>query len=246
MVPIKFLSNFCRTLEVPLINCELSLQLKWSRNCIIVASTANNLNPAFQINDTKLDVPVVTLSTHENIKLLKQLESGFKRANDWNKYLAKTSNQASGRYLDYLIDPSFQGLFVLSFEDDYLTTVEVKGYNVMADGRNFSDQQIKNDLKTYDNIRKVAMGQGGDYATGCLLDYPYFKEYYKLIAIDLSKQKLDADPKAIRQIDFIGNLDRAEDSTMFFIIEVAEETVLDQKEHLIMILFRFNIILIQK
>ena len=98
----------------------------------------------------------------------------------------------------------------------------------MIDGRNLFDQTIKNDLKTYDNIRKIATGQGDDYTTGCLLDYPYFKIYYKLIAIDLSKQqKLDADPKAIQQINFTGNLDRAEGSTMFFIIEEAKETVLD-------------------
>ena len=98
----------------------------------------------------------------------------------------------------------------------------------MIDGRNFFDQPIKNDLKTYDNIRKIATGQGDDYTTGCLLDYPYFKKYYKLIAIDLSKQqKLDADPKVIQQINFTGNLDRAEGATMFFIIEEAKETVLD-------------------
>ena len=98
----------------------------------------------------------------------------------------------------------------------------------MIDGRNFFDQPIKNDLKTYDNIRKIATGQGDDCTIGCLLDYPYFKKYYKLIAIDLSKQqKLDADPKAIQQINFTGNLDRAEGSTMFFIIEEAKETVLD-------------------
>ena len=98
----------------------------------------------------------------------------------------------------------------------------------MIDVRNFFDQPIKNDLKTYNKIRKIAMGQGDDYTTGCLLDYPYFKKYYKLIAIDLSKQqKLDADPKAIQQINFTGNLDRAEGLTMFFIIEEAKETVLD-------------------
>ena len=75
----------------------------------------------------------------------------------------------------------------------------MKDYNVLIDGRNFSDQPIKNDLKTYDNIKKIATGQGDDYTTGCLLDYRYFKKYYKLIAIDLSKQqKLDADPKAIQ------------------------------------------------
>ena len=93
---------------MPLINCEISLQLKWSRKCIIVDGTANNQNPTFQINDTKLYVPVASLSAQENIKLLKQLKSGFKRTINWNKYLAKTTNQAQNRYLDYLMDPSFQ------------------------------------------------------------------------------------------------------------------------------------------
>ena len=74
-------------------------------------------------------------------------------------------------------------------------------------------------------------GQGDDYTTGCLLDYPYFNKYYKLIAIDISKQKtLDADSKAIQQINFTGNRDRAEDSTIFFIIEEVKETVLDFSE----------------
>ena len=79
MVPLKYLSNFWRTLEMPLINCETSLQLKRPKKCILVAGTANNQNPSFQINDTKLNVSVVTLSTQENIKLLKKLESGLKR-----------------------------------------------------------------------------------------------------------------------------------------------------------------------
>ena len=69
----------------------------------------------------------------------------------------------------------------------YLPTVEIKDYNVVIDGRNLFDQPIKNDLKTYDNIRKIATDQGDDYTTGCLLDYPYFKKYYRLIIIDLSK-----------------------------------------------------------
>ena len=85
MVPLKYLSNFWRTLEMPLVNCKISLQLKWSRNCIIVARIANNQTPSFQINDTKLFVPVVTLSSQENIKILKPLESGFKRTINWNK-----------------------------------------------------------------------------------------------------------------------------------------------------------------
>ena len=130
----------------------------------------------------------------------------------------------------------------------YLPTVEIKDYNVMIDGRNFFDQPIKNDFKTYDNIRKIVTGQGDDYTTGSLLDYNYFKENYRVIAINISKQqKLDADPKAIQQINFTGNLDRAEGSTMFFIIEEAKETVLDFSKGTVKVLwfyFRFNIILI--
>ena len=91
-----------------LINFDISLQLKWSKNCILVAGAAANQNPRFQITDTKLNVPVVTLSIQENIKLLKQLESGFKRTIDWNKYLPKTTNQARKRYLDFLIVQVFK------------------------------------------------------------------------------------------------------------------------------------------
>ena len=80
----------------------------------------------------------------------------------------------------------------------YIPNVEIKDYNVMIDGKNFFDQPIKNDKVTYENIRKNATGQGDDYKTGCLLDYIYFKKYYKMVAVDLSKQQaLDADPKAI-------------------------------------------------
>ena len=98
----------------------------------------------------------------------------------------------------------------------------------MIDDKNVFDQPINSNLKTYENIRKVATGQGDDYRTGCLLDYSYFKENYRIIVIDLSKQQvLDVDPRAIQQINFTGNLDRAGDTTMFLIIEEAKETVLD-------------------
>ena len=115
-----------------------------------------------------------------------------------------------------MINPSFQGvnrLFVLSFENEndrtshstyYLLKVEIKDYNVMVDGRNFFDQPINTMSKTYENIGKITTGKGDDHTTGCLLDYPYFKENYKMIAIDLSRQnELDADPRAIQQIDSI-------------------------------------------
>ena len=115
--------------------------------------------------------------------------------------------------------------------------MEIKDYNVIIDGRSFFDQSIKNGLKTYDKLRKIATGQGDYYITGCLLDYPYFKNYYKLIAIALSKQKkLYADPKVIQQINFTGNLDRPVDATLFFIIEQSEETVLNFSKGIIKIL----------
>ena len=139
-----------------------------------------------------------------------------------------------------MINPRFQGvnrLFVLLFENEddrtshstyYLPKVEIKDYNVMIDGRNVFDQPINSMSKTYENIRRIVTGQGDGYKTGCLLDYSYFKKNYKLIAIDLSKQQaLDADPRAIQQINFTENLERASGATMFFIIEQAKETVLD-------------------
>ena len=118
MVPIKYLSNFWRTLEMPLINCEVYLKLTWSSTCVITNSTGVGV---FKITDTKLYVPVVTLSTQENTKLLQQLKSGFKRVINWNKYLPKPKLLRQNPNLNYLIEPSFQGvnrIFVLAFDDD--------------------------------------------------------------------------------------------------------------------------------
>ena len=98
----------------------------------------------------------------------------------------------------------------------------------MIDGKNVFDQPINSDLKRYENIRRIGTGQGDDYTTGCLLDCSYFKENYKMIAIDLSKQQaLDADPRAIQEINFMANLDRVGNTTMFFIIEETKEIVLE-------------------
>ena len=99
----------------------------------------------------------------------------------------------------------------------------------MIDGKNFFDQPVKNDKITYENIRKIATGQGGDdYSTDCLLDYAYFRDNYKIIAIDLSKQQaLDADTRAIQQIRFTENLDRTGNTRIFFIFEETKKTVLD-------------------
>ena len=154
--------------------------------------------PKLKITDTILYVLVSTLSTQDNVKLLKKIESGFKRTVNWNKYQSKITSQVQNRYLDFLIDPNFQEvdiLFVLSFENEedgesdkkyYLPIIEIK--NVIINRRIFFDQTAKNNLRRYDHIRKIATGQGDNYTTGCLLDYPFFKEYYKLIATDLYKQ----------------------------------------------------------
>ena len=98
----------------------------------------------------------------------------------------------------------------------------------MIDGENFFDKPVRNDKVTYENIRKIAIGQGDDYTTGCLLDYTYFKKYYKMIAIDLSKQQaLDADPRAIQQINFTANLDRDGNTRFHFILEEVKKTVFE-------------------
>ena len=241
LVPLKCLSNFWRPLEMPLINCEINFELTWSKDCVITNSTGEG---KFKITETKLYVPILTLLTQDNAKLLRQLKSGFKRTINWSKYESSVKTFAENRYLNYLINSYFEGenrLFVLSFENEnggtshstyYLPKVQIKDCNVVIDGRNFFDQPINSMTKTYKNIRRIFTGQGDDYTTGCLLDYSYFKQNYKLIAIDLSKQQaLDADPRAaIQQINFTATIlqqDRDDGATIFFIIEQAKETVFE-------------------
>ena len=102
----------------------------------------------------------------------------------------------------------------------------------------FFDQPIKNDKVTYENIRKIATGQGDDYTTGCLLDYSYFADTCKMIAVDLSKQQaLDADPRAIQQINFTANLDRAGNTGLYFILEEAEKIILDFSQGTVKVLY---------
>ena len=225
---------------MPLINCEINLILTWSAKCAVVSTNIANQNATFAKTNTRLYAPVVTLSTQENAKLLQQIKPGFKRVINWNKYLSKPELLAQNPDLNHLVEPSFQGvnrLFVLAFENDtqrtsakryYLPNVETKDCNVMINGENLFDQPIKNNKLTYENIRKIATGQRDNYTTGCLLNYQYIKDYYKMIAIDLSKQQtLDADPRAIQQINFTANLDRAGNTRIHFILEEAKETILD-------------------
>ena len=203
---------------MPLINCKIHLELGWSKDYIMsnIAEVT-----AFKITSTKLYVPIVTLSTKDNVSLTKQLNEGFKRPVYWNEYKSKTeTKEANDQTLTrFPLDASFQGvnrLFVLAFNNTdgnanqvernshrkyFLPRVNITNYNVLIDGKNFYYQPINDLIKQYDEVRKVSTGQGNDYTTGCSLDYVYFKDNYKLIAVDLSKQKeLDAIPRAIQQI----------------------------------------------
>ena len=110
MVPLKYISNFWRTLEIALIICELILDLNWSENCVIVATNVAAQATTFSITDTKLYVPDVILSTQNNEELLEQLKSSFKWTINWNKYQTKASTERQNQYLVFLIDPSLQGV----------------------------------------------------------------------------------------------------------------------------------------
>ena len=238
ILPLKYLSNFWRTIEMPLVNCEINLILTWSENCVIFSTDVAYQNAIFTISDTKLSVPVVAFSTQGKAKLLQQLKSSFKRIINWNKYLPKPELLAQNP--NHLVEPSFQGvnrLFVLAFEDDtqkasnkkyYPLNLEIKNYNLMIDGKNFLDQPIKDNNVTYENIRKIATGQGDDYTAGFLLDYPYLTNNYKIIVADLSKQQAsDSDPITIQQITFTVNLDRAGSTRIYFILEEEKVTILN-------------------
>ena len=192
----------------------------------------------FRITDAKLYVLVVTLSTEDNIKLIRQLSEEFKRPVYWNEYkIVRNKIYNENHYIRELLDSSHQvtkRLFVLaynnqvsvdSFKKYFLPRVKIKNYNIEIDGRNFYDQPINDSIKQYDEARKVSTGQGDDYTTGCLLDFAYFEKNYRLIAADLSKQKaLDADPRAIQQIIFTGKA--SENIVVYYILEQSKETIL--------------------
>ena len=212
VVPLKCLSNFFRSLEMPLINCKIKLNLTWKKECVLSADAGNAV---FIINDTKMYVPVVTLSKEDNKDFIEQQNKGFQRSIYWNEYKKEEINENTDAVFKYInLDPSFQGvnrLFVTAYNrvdgqpnrDDqrkyYLRRIDLNKYNVIIDGKSFYDNPIESDIEKYRELKKVMIGKGEDYTTGSLLDFNYFKKHYKLVAVDLSKQKeLDADPRAIQ------------------------------------------------
>ena len=197
------MSNFWRSLETSLIKCKVHLELNWIEDCILWSAGDS---AKFAITDAKLHVPIVTLSTKGSANLTKQLNEGFKRSVYWNSYETKPAKVIEqGKNIYELLNASFQGvkrLFVLAYfiadggNDEagiksnkkyFLPRGEIKNYNVLIDGRNFYDQPINDIIKQYDEVRKVSMGYGDDYTTRCLLDYAYFKDNYRLIAVDDKK-----------------------------------------------------------
>ena len=196
VVPLKYLSNFFRSLEMPLINYKIKVNLTWKKECV--------------------------LST--DALLSKEKE--------------EDANANAVKYIS--LDPSFQGvnrLFVMVYlrgnnqftrnsqRKYYLPRMDLNKYNVIIDGRNFYDNPIESDIEKYRELKKVMIGKGEDY-TGSLLDYNYFKKHYKLVAVDLSKQKeLDADPRAIQEIEFKYML--GTDSTIYWVLEKSKETILE-------------------
>ena len=168
VIPLKYLISFWKSLNIPLINCEVELISTWSKNCVLAYMTvraAQNNNPAivaptgseFKIRDTKLHLPVVSLSKANDIKLLEQLKSGFKRTIKWDKYRSQMTIQPQNN-LNCLIDPTFTNvnrLFVLSisrnnntdnrdsFPHYYVPNIEIKDFNVLIDGKSFFDLPVK-------------------------------------------------------------------------------------------------------
>ena len=188
-------------------------------------------------------VPVVTLSDENDNKLLEQLKAGFRRTIKWNKYRSEISNQTKNNNLNYLIDPTFTNanrLFVLSFENEdhrtsfskyYVPKVEIKDFNVLIDAEPFFEIPLKNKEEAYEQI--IEMSNNNDYTTGNLLDYEYFKDHCKLIAIDLSKQTELENPDLKQQINFIGRLEK--NATMFFIIEKKELTTFEFSQNSVVV-----------
>ena len=224
---------------MPLINCKIKLNLTWKKECVLSTDAGDAV---FIINDTKMYVPVVTLSKEDNKDFIEQQNKGFQQSIYWNEYKTKEINEnADANVFKYInLDPSFQGvnrLFAMAYnrvdfqptrngqQKYYLSRIDLEKYNVIIDGRNFYDNPIESDIEKYRELKKVMIGKGEDYTTGSLLDCNYFKKHYKLVAVDLSKQKeLDADPRAIPQIEFKNML--GTNSTIYWVLEKYKETIL--------------------
>ena len=199
VAPLKYLSNFWRPLDMPLINFEVSLTLTWCENCVLTSKayrdqilvtnppTAGVNNPTsvtHTITNNRLYVPVVPLSDQDDNRRLEQLKTGFKRKIKWNKYRSEMTNQTKTDNLNYLVDPTFSKVnrfFVLSFENEidrksyfkhYTPAIEIKDFNVVINRKIFFAVLVKHKEETYEKI--IGMSRNNDYTTSNLLNYQYF------------------------------------------------------------------------
>ena len=232
---MKHLSNFWRTLDLPLIDCEVSLTLTWSKNCILTTQTEwwRDANPdayppveareridaptnaRFKVTDTKLYAPVFTLSTEDDNKLLEQLKNN----------------------LNYLIDPTFNKvnrLFVSSFQNEEDTVsfskyhtpkVEIKDFNVLINGKSFFDVPVKNKEEAYQKI--IEISKNNDYTAGNLLDCECISKHYKLVTINLNKQ-IELENSDLKQkTNFIGKLEDDRATTMISSLKNQKKTTFE-------------------
>ena len=246
IVPLKHISSFFRSLELPLINTKVYIQLNYTKYSVISTvddDDDDNNSTTFKITKTELYVLVVTLNTEDNNKLNQLLDSEFKRTVYLNEYKSKIEGlireHNNSNFKRTLLDtaiPDVNRLFVAGFNSNdaldaggnepndnntaayraqrndhrryFLPRMDIKDYNFLIDGRNFYDQNINDDFKKYEELRKIMTGRGEDFTTGSLLDHDYWKNIYKLICCNLSKQKLlDSNPKPNQQIEFAYKLD---------------------------------------
>ena len=230
-----------------LVSCKIKLKLNWTDHYVLSAAGADNIdansnNITFTIKDTKLYVLAVTFSAKVSQKLSKFLSKGFERSVYWNEYKIKIQNKNTTTQYRYFLKSNFVGankLFVFVYSNVnnngkrykgqryYLPKCIIKNYNVIIKGKNVYDQPIDSGIKRCEEIRKLTIGQGEDYITGCLLDYDYITNHYGVIAVDLSWQKNRCRSKsnsakricwAIKKLQNNGNAtDAGNDQSMFLL-----------------------------
>ena len=203
VVPLKYLSNFFRSLEMPLINCKIKLNLTWEKNVryqlVLVKHYLLLIMQKCTFRLLLCQKKIIKILFNNKIKDFKD----FKDSRGDNNQPTRNGQR---KY--------------------YLPRIDLNKYNVIIDERNFYENPIESDIERYRELKKVMIAKGEHYTTGSLLDFNYFNKHYKLVAVDLSKQKeLDADSRAIQQIEFKYMI--RTDSTIYWVLEKSKETILE-------------------
>ena len=242
-VPLKYISNFFRNLELPLFNTKLYTELNWTKYSVLCNQDQNSI---FQITKGELYIPAVTLNTENNNELSRLLSKGFERTVIWNEYKSKIEriNIAvnDNTFKRTTLDASFQGvsrLLAAAYETGdiqrntdhehsrrkyYLPRTEIKDYNVLIDGKKIYDQNVNSSIVRYNELLKMTTGRSEDYSTGCLSDYDYYLKDFNIVGIDLSHQAvLDSDPKVNQQIEFFYKLQSGNDAINYDLLTILEK-----------------------